>query len=298
MSPASITDAARRGHRSVVARADDERAGAIEPYRDAVLYDWEYRRRRDDVAFYRMLAGERGGPVLDLGCGSGRVMLPLVRDGHRVCGIDLSPQMLTRASQRLQRVAARRRDNAMLVRGDLRALPVRGRFPLVIAAFHTVQHLVDDRELVAMFKAVRRLVGSDGWFAFDVFSPDPAWLSRPPDTWHDRTIFRHPASGKRLAYSVSHRLQAARRALHMRLGYQPVDATGRPAGRRRTIRLCHRQLSPDDVTRLLRRSGLHVLARWGGFAGEPLIWPPPTDRGGGHSEQHVYLAGPRVARSR
>lgn len=296
MAPASITKVGRRARSAGVRTpADDERAGATEPYRDAALYDWEYRRRREDVAFYRMLAGERDGPVLDLGCGSGRVMLPLVRDGHRVCGVDLSPDMLARASQRLRRMGARRRNNALLVRGDLRALPVRGRFPLVIAAFHTVQHLVDDGELVSMFKAVRRLIGSDGWFAFDVFAPDPTWLSRPADKWHDRTLFRHPVTGKRLAYSVSHRLQAERRALHMRLGYQPVDAAGRPAGRRRTIRLCHRQLSPDDIGRLLRRAGMHVLARWGGFAGEPLSWPPTASHDGSHCEQHVYLAGPRVS---
>lgn len=296
MAPASITKTGGRAQRvGATVRADDERAGAIEPYRDAVLYDWEYRRRRDDVAFYRMLAGERDGPVLDLGCGSGRILVPLVRDGHRVCGVDLSAHMLARASERLRGVAARRRGNALLVRGDLRALPVRGRFPLVIAAFHTIQHLVDDADLVALFRAVRRLIGSDGWFAFDVFAPDAAWLSRPSDRWHDRTLFRHPVSGRRLAYSVSHRLQADRQALHMRLGYQPVDAAGRPTGRRRTIRLCHRQLSPDDIARLLRRAGLHVLARWGGFGGQPLAWPPNAADDGGYTEQHVYLAGPRVA---
>ena len=183
----------------------------------------------------------------------GELMVPLVRDGHRVCGVDMSAHMLARASARLGRVAARRRRDALLVQGDLRALPVRGRFPLVIAAFHTLQHLIDDRELVAMFKSVRRLLGRDGWFAFDVFAPDPAWLSRPPDTWHDRTIFRHPVSGNRLAYSFSHRLQEDGRVLHMRFGYQPVNAAGRPTGRRRTIRLSHRQLSPDDVAKLLRR---------------------------------------------
>src|SRR6185503_317468 len=236
-------------------------AGAVEPYRDAALYDWEYRRRRADVAFYRMLAEERGGPVLDLGCGSGRLTAPLVTDGHRVCAIDLSPPMLARAAARLRRAPARHGGKAVLVRADLRALPVRGRFPLVIAAFHTIQHLIDDHELIAFFRTVRRLLGEKGWFAFDIFSPDPRWLSRRPDAWHDRTVFRHPQSGTRLAYSVSHRLDDARRALHMRFGYQPVDRAGRSTGRRRVIRLCHRQLSPDDVDRLLRRSGLAVLSR-------------------------------------
>ena len=64
-----------------------------DPFEDAALYDWEYRRRRDDVRFYRTLADERGGPVLDLGCGTGRLMAPLLRDGHVVVGLDHAPAM-------------------------------------------------------------------------------------------------------------------------------------------------------------------------------------------------------------
>lgn len=235
--------------------------------------------------------------MLDLGCGSGRLTAPLVSDGHRVCAIDLSPSMLARAAARVRRVPARGGGQALLMRADLRALPVRGRFPLAIAAFHTIQHLIDDRELISFFRAVRRLLGNTGWFAFDTFSPDPRWLARRPNAWHDRTLFRHPQSGTRLAYSVSHRLDETRSALHMRFGYQHVDAAGRSTGRRRVIRLCHRQLSPDDVDRLLRRSGLRVIARWGGFAGEALVWPPPADPDG-HCEQHVYLAAPGIAPAR
>jgi len=280
----------------------DETAGAVEPYRDAPLYDWEYRRRRHDVAFYRMLADERGGPVLDLGCGTGRMTAPLVRDGHRVVGVDLSETMLGGARARLGRIAAPRRQRGLLIRADLRALPLRGRFPLAIAAFHTVQHLVDDGALIAFFTAVRRLLADDGWFAFDVFSPDPRWLSRPADEWYDRVVFRHPTTKETMAYSASHHLDADRRALHMRFAYQRLDSDGRRVGRRRTVKLCHRQLNPDDVQRLLRRAGLRVLARWGGFADEPLLWPPApsvaTNGAVHHTEQHVYLAGPRPARAR
>lgn len=281
----------------------DEVAGALEPYRDAPLYDWEYRRRRHDVAFYRMLAGERGGPVLDLGCGTGRLTAPLVRDGHRVLGVDWSDAMLNRAQARMGRIATAGRRRALLVRADLRALPMRGRFGLAIAAFHTVQHLVDDAALVAFFTAVRRLLASDGWFAFDVFSPDPRWLSRPADEWYDRVVFRHPVTKKKMAYSASHHMDVKRRALHMRFAYQPLDSAGRQVGRRRTVKLCHRQLNPDEIERLLRRAGLRILARWGGFEDEPLHWPPPppsvaTAHAIHHTEQHVYLAGPRLARVR
>src|SRR5688572_1560168 len=95
-----------------------------DPFEDAVLYDWEYRRRRDDVLFYRTLADERGGPILDLGCGTGRLMVPLLRAGHVVVGVDRAPAMLARATARLARLAPRARQRALLLRADLRRLPL------------------------------------------------------------------------------------------------------------------------------------------------------------------------------
>ena len=256
-----------------------------------------------------MLAGEREGPILDLGCGTGRLLAPLARDGQRVVGVDLSPAMLAGAAarvRRLPRTAARR---CLLVKADLRSLPIRGHFPLVIAAFHTVQHLIDDRELLALFRAVHRLIRPDGWFAFDVFFPDPNWLARPANRQFDRTVFRHPTNGQKMAYSVSHRLDTGRRALHMQLHYQPLDEAGGTVGPSRTVRLCHRQLPPRDVNSLLRRSGLEIVARWGGFDGEALPARVPKeprqeldeDREAPASpptEQHVYLTRATSPRER
>lgn len=280
---------------------DGERAGATEPYRDAALYDWEYRRRRDDVAFYRMLAAERGGPVLDLACGSGRVLVALLADGHQVVGIDRSAPMLARAAARLRRLPPAMARRALLIRGDMRAFAFRGRFALCIAAFHSVQHLYEDRDLLLFFRNVRRALVPGGWFAFDVFAPDPRWLARPAHRWFDRTVFRHPVSRRMIAYSVSHTLDPARRVLHMRFGYQPLGRDGRAAGRRRIVRLSHRQLSPREVSALLRRADLQLCRAWAGWSGQELGWQtraapgaarsaksPALDDGG--REQHVYLA--------
>lgn len=259
-----------------------EHAGATEPFRDAALYDWEYRRRRADVAFYRMLADERGGPILDLGCGTGRLMIPLLRDRHRVIGVDLSASMLARAAARRDRLPADGRSGGLLLRGDLRRLPLRGAFPLIVMAFHTIQHIVDGGELASLLRAIAGLLRPDGWFVFDVFAPRADWLAQPSNRRFDKTIFRHPRTGERMEYSVSHRLDRERRALHMFFHYRPLVAAGTVARRGRRVRLCHRQLSLGEVSSLLDAAGLKMLARWGGFAGEPLA--DDSD-----SEQHVYL---------
>jgi SAM-dependent methyltransferase len=272
---------------------EDETAGAREPFEDAALYDWEYRRRRHDVRFYRMLADERGGPILDLGCGTGRLMAPLLGDGHVVVGIDHAPAMLAAAASRVARLPAAARRRALLARGDLRTLAAKPRFELAIVAFHGIQHLVTDGELLRFFRRARGALVPGGWLAFDVFAPDPAFLARVraegPDRRWARTLFRHPTSGRRIAYTASYRLDERRRTLLSTFHYQPVDAGGRRRGDERRARLCHRQLAPTDVTRLLARAGLERLELWGDFLCTPLA---ELDAAGG-SEQHVYLARAR-----
>src|SRR6186997_514945 len=82
-------------------------AGSREHYADAALYDYEYRRRRADVSFYRELARRRGADrILELGAGTGRVTLPLARDGRRVTALDQSPAMLARLRDRIARLPA------------------------------------------------------------------------------------------------------------------------------------------------------------------------------------------------
>ena len=271
---------------------EDETAGALEPFEDAALYDWEYRRRRDDVRFYRMLADERGGPVLDLACGTGRLMLPLLGDGHVVVGVDHAPAMLARAAARLARLRPSPRRRALLVRGDLARLPLApaGRFAFAIVAFHGIQHLVDDADLLELLGRARAALVPGGWLAFDVFAPEPGFLTRvaaagPERRWH-RTLFRHPASRRREAYTASYALDARRRTLLTTFHYQPVDALGRRRGPERHVRLCHRQLSPTEIADFLTRAGLELLQSWGDFRGAPL----GNGARAGTTEQHVYLA--------
>jgi SAM-dependent methyltransferase len=251
-----------------------------DPFEDAALYDWEYRRRRDDVRFYATLAGERGGPVLDIGCGTGRLMLPLLRAGHVVVGLDRAPAMLARAAARLRRLGPRVRRRALLLRADLTQLPVARRFSFAVAAFHTIQHVTTDRELTRFFAGVAWALQPGGWFAFDTFAPNAQFLARANATddrrWA-RTRFRHPTTGRRTEYSESYRL--AGRLLVSTFHYRPVGA-GQRGPRERRVDLVHRLLDPGELEDLLAGTGLELIASWGGFDGRPLA--PPT-------EQHIFL---------
>ncbi|HVG86353.1 MAG TPA: methyltransferase domain-containing protein [Vicinamibacterales bacterium] len=252
--------------------------GAREHYADAALYDHEYKRRRADVLFYRDLArrvvGDSGGPILELGCGTGRVTVPLARDGHRVVALDQSEAMLAGLEARRARLPAVARERITVVRGDLRDFALGRRFPLIIAAFNVLEHLYTRVELDACLRAVRRHLAPDGCFAFDVQLPDLGWLLRDPSRRWARTRFTHPTTGKRVWYATNHDYDPISQIALIRIYYTPEDGTPE-----HVVLLSQRKYFPAELEALVAHAGLRVVERTD-FQGAPL---------GPHSESQVLL---------
>ncbi len=243
--------------------------GSREHYDDPDLYDFEYRRRRRDVSFYRAVARELLGPsgrVLELACGSGRMTTALVRDGHEVVGIDLSEAMLRRARARIERLGRRARRRALLVRADMRRFALAARFPLVVMAFNSFEHLYTRVEVAACLERVRAHLAPGGQFVFDVQNPNLRWLVRDPTRRWARPLFRHPRTGERLAYSTNHDYDPVSQIALIRLYYGPADG----AGRERVVHLSQRKFFPAELEALLAHGGFTVERRCGDFAGRPL----------------------------
>ena len=116
----------------------------------AAYYDWENAQTmaRRDVAFWQRVVRAADGPVLELGCGTGRITIPAARAGRLVVGVDLSAPMLARARGRVRR--ARLGGRAALVQGDVRLLPFASEaFALVAAPYGVLQSLLRDDDLAA-----------------------------------------------------------------------------------------------------------------------------------------------------
>jgi SAM-dependent methyltransferase len=248
----------------------DLQAATEEHYEDAALYDFEYRRRRADVNWYRELARRLapGGPILELGCGTGRVLAPLARDGHRVIGVDVAPAMLKRAQARLDALGRAARARARLVRADMRDFAFARRFPLIICPFNAFQHMYARRDIDAALTRIREHVAPGGHFALDVLNPDLRWLSRDSNKRWAKTKFRHPVSGQRFEYSTNQDYDRSTQIAHMRIYYERLDV---PPEEKHThvVRLAHRQFFPAELWALLVHAGFRVEERWGGFAQEP-----------------------------
>jgi SAM-dependent methyltransferase len=168
---------------------DAARSGAS-PYDPiAGIYDEWSRQVTEDVDFYVEAATEAGGPIVELGVGTGRIAVPTARAGIRVIGVDSSARMLEMCAEHA--TAAGVADLLDLRLGDLRAPPVDERVRLVTCPFRAYLHLHTDGERLAALHAVYAMLEPGGRLVFDVFAPSDAdiaetngrWLEREPGIW-------------------------------------------------------------------------------------------------------------------
>lgn len=122
----------------------------------------------DDAAFYRAICERQGGCALELGCGTGRILLPLLAAGIDVFGVDRSLPML----QQLQRDAALRGlSRPRVAQMDLRALALHGGFATILAPYSLVTYLTADEDLARFLRAARELLATGGVLVLDAFVP-------------------------------------------------------------------------------------------------------------------------------
>ena len=262
------------------------RYGSEAHYLDARLYDHTYARRKDDVRFYVETADALGGPVLELGAGSGRVSVALARAGHEVVAVDRMPSMLERLRDRLGRERAEVRARVTPRRGDLKTLRLNRRFPLVISPFNVFMHLYTRADVEAALATCLAHLTPRGRLVFDVLNPDlRAFVRDPSRAYVARPIF-DPTTGARWAYSEQFQYDAATQVqMVTSVLRHPED----PA-EMRVLPLAHRQFYPAELEALLHYNGFAIESRWGDFSRGPL----DVDA---HSQVVVARALPRRARA-
>lgn len=204
-------------------------------------------------SFYRSLAAERGGRVLELGCGTGRLPLPLARDGHEVTGVDLSGSMLATARAKADAAGL----PITWLRDDMAQLDLGRRFDLVIVSCNSLAHLLTADALVGCLRTIRRHMEPWGAFAFDVVNPNLKRLSRPPA---ERLRRAHSVGSgvrvhERAFYDPDRQILEARWRIHSSDGEVLLEP----------LRL--RQIFPSELPEALAGAGLRLSHRFGDFEG-------------------------------
>ena len=228
----------------------------------APFYDWENARTmgRQDVRFWQDVARREGGPVLELGCGTGRITMPIARTGVPIVGVDRSPAMLAYAKQRAKRV--RVADRPGLVLADIRSLPFGDRsFPAVIAPYGILQSLTREADLSATLAEAARVVKPGGTLGIDLVPDLPAW-----DEYQDRVRFRgRTRQGASLTLIESVR-QDRRRKLTI-FDQQYAERRGRKTITHR-FSLTFRTLPLPSMVSRVEAAGFRVTAVLGDYRGK------------------------------
>jgi ubiquinone/menaquinone biosynthesis C-methylase UbiE len=232
----------------------------------ADYYDWENAQTvgRRDVAFWQRMARQSAGraPILELGCGTGRVAIPVAKSGATVIGIDRSESMLARGRKNVRR--ARVGSQVKLLRGDIRHLPFPDRsFPLVMAPYGILQSLLDERVLKATLKEVSRVLTRKGTFGLELVADLPAW-----EEYSRHTSLRGTRGPKGKPIVLIESVKQDRRNHITRFEQEFVEGRGKTASRKK-FTLAFRTLSVPQMVQRLEKAGLEVSALLGDYQGGP-----------------------------
>ncbi|MBW3662216.1 MAG: class I SAM-dependent methyltransferase [Actinobacteria bacterium] len=226
----------------------------------AEVYDLWSADMTADVPFYVSEAVATGGPVLEVGVGTGRVSVAMARAGVDVVGIDVSPSMLGRARDRVER--ERLGDRIELIEADMRGFELDRTFKLAVLPYRVLAHALTPDEQLATLRSIRAHLPPGGRLVFNLPVPRPDDLTSHDglrregryrlDDGHEAVLWRHadyePGTQRiRFHFVVDH-----------------LDAEGRVTDRVHGESLV-RQSSPGELEHALARTGFEIVDRWGWF---------------------------------
>ncbi len=235
-------------------------------------YDAAYGSKEDlrDIPFYVDLAGRVGGPVLEIGCGTGRVLLEIAARGIEIDGLDSSEDQLRVLQGKLDMASPEVRNRVRLHRADMRAFVLGRRFRLITAPFRPVQHLLTVEDQIAAFRMIRRHLLPDGCFAFDAFYPQYHLLDqdlhveRPDLEWPD------PSMPGRIVrrFFVREQVDKLNQVFSGQFVFRVFEGDTLVSEQREPLRMSY--YTYPQFLLLFEMSGFRVLEEYGGFNKEPI----------------------------
>ena len=240
----------------------------------ARFYDSTYDKEQSarDNQFYSELAAAQDGPVLELGCGTGRILLSLARQGKRVVGLDLSEPMLEQLRAKLAQEPQDVMDRVELVQGDMADFELNEQFGLVIAPFRAFQHMLDSAQQRRCLEQVAKHLLPDGLYVHNSFNPNLEYIVNAvklAGMWKQVNEFTIEDSGQVVIRYVQLKPDPARQQHAIRWKFEVYDSAG--ALQETLIEDMElRWLYRWEAEYLLELSGLTIAEAYGDFDRRPL----------------------------
>ncbi len=241
--------------------------------RAARFFDMDYAGYTDDLPVLKALARRTGGPVLELGCGTGRLAVPLAEAGFRVTGVDFSTAMLEIAGERAA-AAGKAAERLTLVTGDFASVALGGPYRFAFIVMNTFLHLLTRQEQVAALRHWAAHLAPGALLLIDVFAPDVEELSRLDGQALLDKSWRDPTTGSTVMKWVARTVEPAEQILHVTFLYDVIGFDGEL--RRTVVPFDLRYLWRYEAEWLLEAAGYEIEEVYGDWE------LGPFDSGGEH----------------
>ncbi len=235
------------------------------PFDDAELYEVLFCDLAFGRDFYVELARGAGGPVLEVACGTGRILLPCLQAGVEIDGLDLYPAML----DVLKRKAKASGVSPRLYAGDMRDFTLPRRYSLIFIAFNGFVHNLTTEDQLKALMVCREHLQPGGLLVFDVFFPGLEIIGGPERTPVLEGEVKHPATGLPVRIYDTRTYNRVEQIQYSAIEIQELDAEGRVAAAHRSETSMRWTFKPE-MELLLRTAGFQRWEIFGGFDRRPL----------------------------
>ena len=222
----------------------------------------------DDIPFYKKRVPSSDAKVLELGCGTGRVLVPLANCCGYIHGIDVSEVMLSICREKLRK-AGIPSNKAYVETANITDFVLDREFNLIIAPYRVFQNLETDKEVEGFFKCVRRHLDPDGFCILNVFKPwgldkiRPEWSSEK-----EHFCWEVPCqSGKITCHERRRQINTSPLVLYPEAIYRRYEDN--VLVDEAVLKIVMRCYYPEEFEKLITEYGFEIINRWGGYAKEP-----------------------------
>lgn len=224
-------------------------------YLDGKHYDLQYKDFTQDISFWRKQARKYGAPILELGCGTGRITIPIAKDGFKVTGLDISESMLAEAKRKsfVEEV------DVEWIHADYRDFSLGKQFGLIIFPFNSMNLLYNLEEIESCFSCIQRHLKPKGRFIIDIFNPRLDILLRDSTKRYPHATYPNPNGKGVVEVTENSTYDDAVQINRIKLYYK-IDSQ-----KEKVDELNMRIFYPQEIDALLKYNGFTIERKFGDY---------------------------------
>ena len=225
---------------------------------DPILYDDQFWWKKDDIEFWKSILVADDATILELAAGTGRLGIPLVREGAQYTGLELSTEYVKYGNLKFP-------SPGPIIEGDMRNFNLLKTYDFIFIGFNSFLHLLSEKDVVQCFNSIKKHMHSETRLYIDIFIPDDSFLRRSPSS--EMTVIDFFDSKSHCASTIKEKIAYDRLNEIASVSWQYVNDKN----------ICYRQFDfqmkvyyPDTMNRLFVDNGFYIYELWGSYDKAPL----------------------------